>query len=83
MYTHLTSLKKQTNESPKDNVIKRETILTSQRKSGEIVDDTLIITMILKDLPRYFDPFSIYVTHSNKELTFLEFKTNSTASRKR
>ena len=31
--------------------------------------------MILKGLPRYFDPFSIYVTYSSKELMFSEFKT--------
>ena len=31
--------------------------------------------MILRGLPRHFDLFFIYVTHSNKELEFLEFKT--------
>ena len=31
--------------------------------------------MILKGFPRQFDPFFIYVTNSNKELTFSEFKT--------
>ena len=30
--------------------------------------------MILKGLPDTFNPFSIYVTHSSKELTFSEFK---------
>ena len=31
--------------------------------------------MILKGMPRHFNPFSIYITHTNKELTFLKFKT--------
>ena len=31
--------------------------------------------MVLKGLPSTFNPFSIYVTHSSKELTFSEFKT--------
>ena len=35
----------------------------------------LVIAMILKVLLKHFDPFSIYVTHSNKMLTFKEFKT--------
>ena len=31
--------------------------------------------MVLRGLPRTFNAFSIYVTHSSKELTFSEFKT--------
>ena len=31
--------------------------------------------MVLKGLRNTFNPFSIYVTHSSKELTFSEFKT--------
>ena len=31
--------------------------------------------MVLKGQPRTFNAFSIYVTHSSKELTFSEFKT--------
>ena len=31
--------------------------------------------MVLKGLPSIFNPFSIYVTHSSKVLTFSEFQT--------
>ena len=75
MYTQLTSLKKDTNESLAGYVIRTATILTVLRNAGQTVDDALIIAMILKDLARHFDFFSIYITHSNKELTFSEFKT--------
>ena len=35
----------------------------------------MMIAMILEGLLRHFDPFSIRVTHSNKDLTFSQFKT--------
>ena len=76
LYTHLTPLKKKdTNKSMKDCVIRTETILTALRNAGQTVDDVLIIAMVLKSLPRHFDPFSVYVTRSKKELTFSEFQT--------
>ena len=58
-----------------DYVIKTENILTAPRNAGQTVDDVSIITIILKGLPRHFEAFSINVIHSNKELTFSEFKT--------
>ena len=44
------------------------------RNARESLSDGLIIAMILKGLPVTFNPFSIYVTHSSKKLTFSEFK---------
>ena len=44
------------------------------RNAGETLSDGLIIAMVLKELPRTFNHFSIYVTHSSKELSFSEFK---------
>ena len=44
------------------------------RNARETLSDGLIIAMVLKGLQRTFNAFSIYVTHSSKELTFSEFK---------
>ena len=34
-----------------------ETILIAMRNAGQTVDDAPIITMVLKCLPEYFNPF--------------------------
>ena len=49
--------------------------VTALKNAVESLSDGLIIAMVLKGLYDTFNPFSIYVTHSSKELTFLEFKT--------
>ena len=75
LYTELTSLRKEHNEGVTDYIIRTEATVTPLRNAGETLSDGLIIAMVLKGLPRTFNPFSIYVTHSSKELTFSEFKT--------
>ena len=70
LYTQLTSLKKEQNEGGTDYIIRTEATVTA----GETLSDGLIIAMVLKGQPRTFNAFSIYVTHSSKELTFSEFK---------
>ena len=70
LYTQLTSLKKEQNEGVTDYIIRTEATETT----GETLSDGLIITMVLKGLPRTFNAFSIYVTHSSKELMFSKFK---------
>ena len=75
LYTELTSLRKEENEGVTDYIIRTEATVTAPRNSGEILSDGLIIAMVLKGLPRTFNAFSIYVTHSSKVLTFSEFKT--------
>ena len=77
LYTELTSLRKEQNEGVTDYIIRTEATVTTLRNAGETLSDGLIIAMVLKGLPRTFNPFSIYVTHSSKELTFFEFKTTS------
>ena len=75
LYTELTSLRKEQNESVTDYIIRTEATVTALRNAGETLSDGLIIAMVLKGLPRTFNAFSIYVTHSSKEQTFSEFKT--------
>ena len=75
LYTELTLLRKEQNEGVTDYIIRTEATVTALRNAGETLSDGLIITMDLKRLPRTFNAFSIYVTHSSKELTFSEFKT--------
>ena len=75
LYTELTSLGKEQNEGVTDYIIKTEATVTALRNAGETLSDGLIIAMVLKGLSRTFNAFSLYVTHSSKELTFSEFKT--------
>ena len=70
LYTELTSLRKEQNEGVTDYIIRTEATVTAPRNAGETLSDGLIIAMVLKGLSRIFNAFSIYVTHSSKELTF-------------
>ena len=71
LYTQLTPLKKDCIESVKDYVI-RTNYFNNPEKCRTNCWQCNDIAMIL---PRHFNPFFIHVTHSNKELTFIEFKT--------
>ena len=75
LYTELTSLRKEQNEGVTDYIIRTGATVTALRNVGETLSDGLIIAMVLKGLPRTFNAFSIYVTHSSKGVTFSEFKT--------
>ena len=75
LYTQLTLLKREQNEGVTDYIIRTEATVTTLRNAGETLSDGLIIAMVLKGLPSTFNPFSINVTHSSKELTLSEFKT--------
>ena len=75
LYIELTSLSKEQNEGVIDNIIRSEATVMALRNAGETLSDGLIIAMVLKGLPRTFYAFSIYVTHSSKELTSSKFKT--------
>ena len=74
LHTEITSLRKEQNEGVTDYIIRTEATVTVLRNAEETLSDGLIIAMVLKGLPSTFNPFSINVTHSNKELTFSEFK---------
>ena len=74
LYTELTSLRKEQKENVTNYIIRTEATVMTLRNARETFSDGLIIAMVLKGLPRTFNAFLIYVTHSSKELTFSEFK---------
>lgn len=69
------SLKKDCNESVINNILNTETTLTALRNAKETLSNGLIIAMVLKRFWKKFNLFSVYATHSSKELILLEFKT--------
>ena len=74
LYTELTSLTKQRDESVTDYVIRAETAATALKSAGETVNDSLLIAMVLKGLPESYKSFVVVVTQSKTKQTFSEFK---------
>lgn len=74
LYTELTSLKKSSDESVTDYILRAETAATSLKTSGEVISDSLLTAMVLKGLPAEFKPFSTVITQKDKSLTFSKFK---------
>ena len=74
LYTELTSLVKQADESVTDYVIRAETAASALKNCGETVTDSLLIAMVLKGLPQSYKPFVVVVTQDSDTKTFVEFK---------
>lgn len=75
LYTELTTLEMKPGESVTAYVIRAEKASVALLDAGETFSDELTIAMCLKGLPPKFNSFSIFVCHSGKTYTFLEFKT--------
>ena len=75
LYTELTSLKKESEETVTDDIIQAEKAVTSRRNVKEVISDGMIIAMILKGLPESYKPFAIHTTQSSETLTFVQFKS--------
>ena len=76
MWNALTSLKKQPSEQLTDYIIKAETAATCIKNTGEHVSDSLLIAMVMKGLPPAYKPFVVFITQSERKMTFLEFKSS-------
>ena len=70
LYTKL----KTDNESIVDYVIQAEAAAEALRNTDEAVSDALLIAMVLKGLPSYFETFLLIVVQRDKQMTFAEFK---------
>ena len=76
LYTELTSLNKNPNESMTDYIIRAETTASSLRDAGETFSNGLLIAIVLKGLPADYKPFATVVTQSPSTTTFQEFKVS-------
>ena len=74
LYTELTSLSKNKDESITDYVIRAERASTSLNDAGEKVSDSLLVSMCLKGLPEDFKPFIVLATQKEPAYTFSQFK---------
>ena len=62
LYTILTSLQKSTNESVTDYMIRAEGAANSLKSAGEVISDSLLISMVLKGLPSEYKSFVVIIT---------------------
>ncbi|XP_013389594.1 uncharacterized protein LOC106158229 [Lingula anatina] len=74
MYSELSSLQKETEESITDYIIRAENAAAALDNAGETVNDALLIAMILKGLPVEYKAFSVVLAQGEKELDFTQFK---------
>ena len=75
LYTELTSLKKEDDETVTNYIIRIEKTVSSLEKAGEEVSQGLLVAMALKGLPDSYSAFTTVITQKDKEVTFSEFKT--------
>ena len=75
LYTQLTSLKKNSEESITDYILRAESAANALRNAGETVSDGLLVAMVVKGLPDDFQPF-IVVTNQAEDIVqdFQKFK---------
>ena len=76
LYTQLCSLRKGKAEDVTDYIIRAETIATSLKSTGAQVEDAFLIAIVLKGLPNEYHTFSLFITQSEREMSFQEFKVS-------
>ena len=74
LYTTLTTLQKQSEESLTDYILRAETAAAAVKSAGKTVDDDLLVAMVLKGLPANFKPFVVVITQQEKVMSFPDFK---------
>ena len=70
LYTELTSL----NKSCEESLIRAETAAASLKTAGKEIDDTLLVTMVLKGLLTEYRTFVTVITQRETEVSLSEFK---------
>ncbi|XP_061753964.1 copia protein isoform X1 [Nerophis ophidion] len=74
LYTSLTTIKMEGNETVTDYMIRAENIISALRDAGENMSDGLLVATILNGLPDSFRPLAVHVTQNEDNLTFKDFK---------
>ena len=74
LYTELTSMVKGQNESITDYLIRAETAAACLKDAGEIIQDSLLVSMLLKGLPQSYKSFTTVITQREKPISFPDFK---------
>ena len=64
VYTQLTSLKKNANETITDYILRAESATNALRDAEEIVSDGLLVAMVVKGLPDTYKAFVAVTTQS-------------------
>ena len=73
MYTELALLKKSSEESVTECMLRPENAAISLKNGGQNIDDWLLIAMLIKGLPVEFQAFSTVVTQTDKCISFSHF----------
>ena len=74
LYTELTSISKNSDESVTDYVLRAEKYAAHLNNAGEKISGVLLIAMVLKGLPKDFRTFCTIINQKEKQGTFSEFK---------
>ncbi len=74
IYTNLCNLHMADGEDLTAYVSRAERLGTSLKSAGETVSDTLLTAMLMKGLPDRFGNFIVFITQSEKEYSFADFK---------
>ena len=77
LYCELTSLKKSTNETVTEYMLRAETTATRLKQAKENVSEGLLIAMVLKGLPDSYKAFSTIITQADEDkMDFQKFKVS-------
>lgn len=74
LYSQLGNLTLNMDKTITDHIIQSEKLAVSLKSAGESVSDSLLVAMVLKGFPDHFSPFTVYITQSERDYMFSEFK---------
>ena len=74
LYTELTTLRKGSDETALEYLIRAENFASALNSAGEQVSDGLLIAMVLKGLPKEYQSFSTVIIQRTDTLNFRDFK---------